>query len=216
MGNIFGKKGQSRITDQDKAVLGLKQQRDKLNQYKKRVELNLDKERQVAKTLLKQGNKDKARTLLKKKRYQESLLAKCDGQLDTIQQMIDNLEFAQIEIKVVENLKVGNENLKRLHSLMSVEDVERILDETRDGVEYQREIDDLLSGSLTAEDEEAVQAELDALTEAAEDVPLPSVPETELPEQQPELPEVPTNDPAKDDTERISKKNRQREAVLAS
>merc|ERR1712142_730118 len=153
----MGDGGKSRITEQDKAVLGLKQQRDKLNQYKKRIERNLEKEREVAKTLLKQGKKDKALTLLKKKRYQENLLSKCDGQMDTIQQMIDNLEFAQIEMKVVEDLKAGNESLKRLHSLMSVEDVERILDETRDAVEYQKEIDDLLSGAdLTQEDEDAV------------------------------------------------------------
>ena len=37
---------------------GLKQQRDKLNQHKKRIELNLDKERQVAKDLLKQNKKE--------------------------------------------------------------------------------------------------------------------------------------------------------------
>ena len=37
---------------------GLKQQRDKLNQHKKRIELNLDKERQVAKELLKQNKKE--------------------------------------------------------------------------------------------------------------------------------------------------------------
>ena len=55
----------SRITEQDRAVLGLKQQRDKLNQHKKRIEGNLDKERQVAKELLKHNKRDKARTPLK-------------------------------------------------------------------------------------------------------------------------------------------------------
>ena len=70
MGNLMGKsEPKSRITEQDRAVLGLKQQRDKLNQYKKRIEGNLDKERQVAKELLKHNKRDKARTLLKKKRY---------------------------------------------------------------------------------------------------------------------------------------------------
>ena len=95
MGNLMGKsEPKSRITEQDRAVLGLKQQRDKLNQYKKRIEGNLDKERQVAKELLKHNKRDKARTLLKKKRYQENLLSQCDGQLDSIQQLIDSLELA--------------------------------------------------------------------------------------------------------------------------
>ena len=138
MGNLMGKsEPKSRITEQDRAVLGLKQQRDKLNQYKKRIEGNLDKERQVAKELLKHNKRDKARTLLKKKRYQENLLSQCDGQLDSIQQLIYSLEFAQVQLQVVENLKLGNESLKKLNSLMSVEEVERIMEETREAVEYQ-------------------------------------------------------------------------------
>jgi len=213
------KEPKSRITEQDKAVLGLKQQRDKLNQHKKRIELNLDKERQVAKELLKQNKKEKARTLLKKKRYQENLLAQCDGQLDSIQQMIDNLEFAQIEIKVVENLKLGNESLKKLNSLMSVEEVERIMDETREAVEYQAEVDSLLSGAgLTREDEEAVQAELEALTGLDEEQ-LPAVPDTEIPlpeslDQETELPDVPEAEPGSELGKRPERK--QEAPLLAS
>ena len=74
---------------------------------------------------------------------------------------------------------------------MSTEDAERIMDETREGIEYQRvsdinwkalisavfnqmltkiliffpqEIDELLSGSLTQEDEDAVLQELEEMT----------------------------------------------------
>ena len=36
----------------------LKQQRDKLKQYQKKIELNLQKEREVAKKLLKDGKKE--------------------------------------------------------------------------------------------------------------------------------------------------------------
>jgi len=229
MGNLFTKKdGKSRITDQDKAVLGLKQQRDKLNQYKKRIERNLEREREVAKTLLKQGKKEKAKTLLKKKRYQENLLGKCDGQLDTIQGMIDSLEFAQIEMKVVEDLKAGNESLKQLHSLMSVEDVERIMDETREAVEYQREIDDLLSGAgLTQEDEDAVLQELEALTEDADLQALEEAPKILEPaapaekEAEPELPEVPTAEPGEERQAAASNKKKKQSpdaavAMLAS
>ena len=45
----------SRITEVDKAVLQLKQQRDKLHQYQKKIQISLDKERLVAKQLLKDG-----------------------------------------------------------------------------------------------------------------------------------------------------------------
>ncbi|XP_019615023.1 PREDICTED: charged multivesicular body protein 6-B-like [Branchiostoma belcheri] len=192
MGSLFGKhkkKEESRITEQDKAVLQLKQQRDKLKQYQKKIQANLDREREVAKRLLKDGKKEKAKLLLKKKRYQENMLQKTDNQIDQVEKMVDDLEFASIEMKVVEGLKKGNDCLKEMHKILSLENVEKILDETQEAVEYQREIDDLLAGGiLTDEDEAAVLAELDEITKADlpqvpdEDVSLPEVPRDRIPE----------------------------------
>jgi len=180
MGNLFAKKTpKSRVTEQDKAVLQLKTQRDKLKQYQKKIQFNLDKERELAKKLLKDGKKDRALLLLKKKRAQESLLAKTDNQLDNIEQLCGSLEFAQIEAKVVDGLKAGNESLKQLQKIMSLEDVEKIMDETREAVEYQNEIDAVISGAnLTQEDEDAIMAELDEITK----IDLPEVPTEQLPE----------------------------------
>ena len=76
--------------------------------------------------------------MLKKKRYLESLLDKTDQQLDNLQQMVDNIEFAQIEIKVVEGLKTGNKCLEEMHKIMSLEDVEQIMADTQEAIEYQR------------------------------------------------------------------------------
>ncbi|KAF3704066.1 Charged multivesicular body protein 6 Chromatin-modifying protein 6 [Channa argus] len=165
MGNLFGKKKQTRVTEQDKAILQLKQQRDKLRQYQKRISLRLEKERFLAKQLLKDGKKDKALLLLKKKRYQDQLLDKTENQISNLERMVQDLEFAQIERKVIEGLKVGNECLKKMHEVMSIEEVERIMDETQDSIEYQRQIDEMLAGSLTQEDEDAVLAELEAITQ---------------------------------------------------
>lgn len=84
MGNLFGKSSSkakvSRVTEQDKAVLvssylicnncrakyidsrlnlqQLKQQRDKLKQYQKRIELQLEKDREMAKKCLATGRKE--------------------------------------------------------------------------------------------------------------------------------------------------------------
>ncbi|XP_012675504.1 charged multivesicular body protein 6 [Clupea harengus] len=180
MGNIFGKKRRTRVTEQDRAILQLKQQRDKLRQYQKRINLQLDKERLLAKQLLKDGKKEKALLLLKKKRYQDQLLDKTESQISNLERMVQDLEFAQIELKVIEGLKVGNDCLKKMHEVMSVEEVERIMDETQDSIEYQRQIDDMLAGSFTQEDEDAVLAELEAITQG--DVELPEVPDEALPE----------------------------------
>lgn len=76
--------------------------------------------------------------MIKKKHYLESLLEKTDQQLDNLQQMVDNIEFAQIELKVAEGLKAGNQCLEDMHKIMSLEDVEQIMADTQEAVEYQR------------------------------------------------------------------------------
>jgi len=186
MGNLFGKKQSSkpatpktsRVTEQDKAILQLKQQRDKLKQYQKKINVQLEKDREVARSLLREGKKDKAKLILRKKKFQESLLTKTDGQLENIEQLVHDLEFAQVEQEVVKGLQVGNASLKKMHELLSLEDVERIMDETQEGIEKQREIDDILSGGLSAEDETDVLKELDEILQSsADDIELPDVPQ---------------------------------------
>lgn len=184
MGNLFGRKKQSRVTEQDKAILQLKQQRDKLKQYQRRITQQLEREREVARQLLREGKKERAKLLLKKKRYREQLLDKTENQISSLESMVQSIEFTQIEMKVMEGLQVGNECLKKMHQVMSIEEVERILDETQEAVEYQRQIDELLAGNLTQEDEEAILEELDAITQ--EQVELPDVPSEPLPEKHPE------------------------------
>lgn len=187
MGILFSKKKQvSRVTEHDKAVLQLKQTRDKIKQYQRRIEQGIEKERQIAKTLLEKGQRDRALLLLRKKKFQEQILSKTDGQLDNLERMVHDLEFAEVEIRVLDGLKLGNTALKKLNEVLSIEDIEKVMDETREGVEKQNEINDILVGTLTDEDEADAEAELDALlaldaketiSEVPEDVQLPDVPE---------------------------------------
>ncbi|BFG04281.1 charged multivesicular body protein 6-A [Drosophila madeirensis] len=185
MGALFGKNSKktapSRITDHDKAVLQLKQQRDRLKQYQKRIELQLENDRLLAKKCLQQGRKDRAKLLLRKKKYQESLLTNADKQLDNLDKLAADLEFAQVEMKVLDGLKQGNAALKKVHEMLDINEVERIMDETREGIEKQQEIDAILTDVLTPQDEEDVLAELDALEAEEDGVQLPEVPTEVLP-----------------------------------
>ncbi|KAH8269620.1 hypothetical protein KR018_010535 [Drosophila ironensis] len=188
MGALFGKTSKktapSRITDHDKAVLQLKQQRDRLRQYQKRIETQLENDRLLARKCLQQGRRDRAKSLLRKKKYQESLLTNADNQLENLEKLAADLEFAQVEMQVLDGLKAGNVALKKVHDLLDINEVERIMDETREGIEKQQEIDAILTDALTEQDEEDVLAELDAL-EAEEDslkaAQLPDVPAEDLP-----------------------------------
>jgi charged multivesicular body protein 6 len=88
-----------------------------------------------------------------------------------------------VEKQVVEGIQQGNEVLKEIHKEMSIESVQKLMDDTADAIEYQnvktlkiiifltllyltlqiQEIDEILSGKITAEDEEEILKELDEL-----------------------------------------------------
>ncbi|KXJ82604.1 hypothetical protein RP20_CCG012766 [Aedes albopictus] len=211
MGNLFGKSSSkakvSRVTEQDKAVLQLKQQRDKLKQYQKRIELQLEKDREMAKKCLATGRKERAKTLLRKKKYQEKLLTNADAQIETIEKLASDIEFAQVEAQVISGLKVGNEALKKVNEILSIEEVEQILDETRESIEKQQEIDALLNGVLTEEDEDEVLAELEELVGGKDEGRS-----TEREDLEERLPDVPEDEPVQEkkrkerDPERAGKK----------
>lgn len=192
MGMLFGKPKVSRITDHDRAVLQMKQQRDTLKRYQQRVEKLLESERELAKRLLSENKRDKAKLLLRKKKYQTEQLERTEASLDTIEKLIQDLEYTQIETKVIEGLKIGNVALKKANELFNIEHIEQLLDETKEGIDKQREITDLLSGALSSEDEEAVEAELNELITVEHQKAmdnLPTVPSDELPVTIPETKE---------------------------
>ncbi|XP_071557468.1 charged multivesicular body protein 6-A [Temnothorax nylanderi] len=206
MGIFFAKKKQpSRVTEQDKAILQVKQTRDKIKQYQRKIEQSLEKERLLAKELLKNGKKDRALLLLRKKKYQEQVLSRADGQLENLERVAHDLEFAQVEMKVVDGLKVGNTALKQLHALLSINEIEKVMDDTREGIEKQREIDEILTSTLATEeefDESEIEAELDALAEADINEKAPEIPKDVL------LPDVPKDLPEEEEEEEEKKKKK--------
>lgn len=198
MGAIFSKKEKSRITEQDHAILGLKKQRDQIKQYQKRINRDLEREKELAKKLLKEGKKDRAKLLLRKKKFLEGVLDKTDSQLDQLERMVHDIEFATVQKQVIEGLKDGNVALEKANAVFSIDEIEDILADTQEAVEKQREIDALLSGELTEEDESAVVEELDKLLMADLEpviAELPSVPSDKVETIEDQLPEVPTTEP---------------------
>ncbi|KAJ3935455.1 MAG: Snf7 family [Lentinula lateritia] len=178
-----GNQSAPKITAQDRAILDLKLQRDKVKQYQKNLQAILDREEAIAKQHLEAGHKDRALVALRRRKYQQGLLLKTDGQLENLQQLVSSIEFSLVEVSVLHGLKQGNEVLKEIHKEMNLESVEKLLEETAEAREYQREIDEMLANNLSLDEEDAVQAELRELqaavraeTEPSNDVQLPSVP----------------------------------------
>lgn len=93
----------------------------------------------------------------------------------TLQQIqVSTIEFAQIQEAVTHGLKQGNSVLKEIHRVMNVESVEKLMEETAEAQAAQKEVDELLSSHMTAEEEDAVITELAELErEQAQDQPTP-------------------------------------------
>jgi charged multivesicular body protein 6 len=120
------------------------------------IQVILDREHQIAKTHLAVGDKDRAIIALRRRKYQQSLLLKTDGQLAKLEQLVreiyrltascsthypvqvSTIEFSLVEVSVLHGLKQGNEVLKEIHREMSIESVEKLMEETHEAREYQR------------------------------------------------------------------------------
>ncbi|CDO73516.1 hypothetical protein BN946_scf185013.g151 [Trametes cinnabarina] len=116
----------------------------------------------------------------------------------------DHIKILKTEVDFIRSVITGigasvpharNEVLKEIHKELNVENVEKILQETAEAREYQREINEMLAGSLTLEEEEAVQAELRELqletlgVSEERPIQLPSAP-TEVPAEPAREPET--------------------------
>jgi charged multivesicular body protein 6 len=189
-----------------RAILDMKNQRDKLHQYQRRITVLTSRETEIAKEMLAKGDKPRALLALRRKKYQESLLTKTDAQLEQLEQLTSSVEFALVQKDVIFGLQQGTKVLQEIHKEMGgIEHVEKLMGETADAVAYQQvrislrswhrhtillaeaycilkqEISEMLGGKISNQDEDEVEEELEALEAELTGV-LPEVPSTELPQ----------------------------------
>ncbi|PLB44031.1 Snf7-domain-containing protein [Aspergillus steynii IBT 23096] len=168
-----------KISAQDRAILDLKNQRDKLHQYQRRITVLTDRETAVAKECLARGDRKRALLALRRKKYQESLLAKTDGQLEQLEQLTSQVEFSLVQKDVLFGLRQGTQVLQTINKEMGgIEGVEKLMGETEDARAYQEEISQMLAGHLSHQDEDEVEDELAALqreTQKPIDLPTPPI-----------------------------------------
>lgn len=172
----------SKITEQDRAILDMKIQRDKLRQYQKKISVVLDRENEIARVCIRRGDKRRALLALRKRKYQEQLLAKTDDQLEVLENLTQSIEFALVQKDVLFGLEQGNKVLKQINQEMSIERAEQILEDSAEAIAYQNEISEMLSSNMAQADEDEVQKELEALEkeEVAKRVNIPDAPKLPL------------------------------------
>jgi charged multivesicular body protein 6 len=68
-----------------------------------------------------------------------------------------------VERDVLFGLAQGNKVLKEIQKEMSLESVEKLMDETAEAVAYQKEVGEMLAGTMTNADEDEVQEEMERM-----------------------------------------------------
>lgn len=117
----------------------MKNQRDKLHKYQKRITVLTNRETEIAKEMLAKGDKQRALLALRRKKYQESLLTKTDQQLEQLEKLTSSVEFALVQKDVVFGLQQGTRVLQEIHKEMGgLEHVEKLMGETADAIAYQQ------------------------------------------------------------------------------
>lgn len=101
------------------------------------MELESARYEEQAKQLIKQQQRQRALLVLKLRRHRDTEATKVDGQLITVLDMINTVEWESQNIKVMKALQEGTRTLNKLHEELSVEDVEKILDETNEAIEVE-------------------------------------------------------------------------------
>jgi len=152
------------LTVSCRAILDMKNQRDRLHQYQKKITLLTNREKEIARECLRSGDKQRALLALRKKKYQESLLTQTDKQLAQLEILTSDVEFALVQKDVLFGLQQGTSVLKQIHKEMGgIERVEMIMGESEEARAYQAEIDEMLGGRMSNQDEDEVEDELAAL-----------------------------------------------------
>lgn len=96
---------------------------------------------------------------------------------------VSSIEFSLVEKDILFGLQQGNRVLGELNKGMSLDMIDKLMSDTAEGVAYQRQVNEMLASTLSADEEDEVMAELERLQAQESEQKLPSVPVHALPEQ---------------------------------
>ncbi|CAG9319069.1 unnamed protein product [Blepharisma stoltei] len=180
----------SRVNKDDKAIAELKITRDKVKTYQRKLETNIEHCKQAVKQCIKKKNKDRALLALRKQKFLDKNLETTRGELLTLEVLINDIENAQIQKNIYDSLKKGNEFLQNINQQLTLDDVEKLMEETFEAVEYQQKVSEALSQQGLKQDDKDLLKELERLDSLeALEVDLPNAPTNKLQQMDIEGPE---------------------------
>ena len=92
-----------------------------------RIQKDEIKTKELARKLLAEKKKEKALKLLKRKKAIEKRYNHCETNIENIQGLIDQIKETQQQQDILKALDGGNQAMKELHKIVSVDDAERFV-----------------------------------------------------------------------------------------
>lgn len=153
----------SRVNKDDKAIAELKNIRDKVKNYQKKLETNINHCKQAVKRCIQIKHKDKALLALRKQKFLEKSLENTRNELLSLEVLINDVENAQIQKNIYDSLQKGNDFLKNINQQLTIDDVDKLMEEAFDSIEYQQKISEALSQQGLRTDDKDLLRELNSL-----------------------------------------------------
>mmetsp|Transcript_6218 Transcript_6218/g.5558 ORF Transcript_6218/g.5558 Transcript_6218/m.5558 type:complete len:222 (-) Transcript_6218:532-1197(-) len=159
MGILFGKhsksdsarqnNGSSLVNDKDRALLQLKNARDRLKKYKRKLDSDSVKLQESALELYNNNQKNRAVLVLKLKKHKQATAERIDNQLLTVLKQIEDVEWATVNVEVIRAIEQGTKALNNIHQEISVDKVELLLLDAAEAIEVENQINQLLAGEFS-------------------------------------------------------------------
>lgn len=160
-----GREREHQVNDKDRAVLELKNARDRLKKYKKKLDSESERLHEQAKDLVRAKKNDRALIILKLRKHKQQGVENVEGQLLSVLQMIEDVEWSSMNVSILKALKVGTDALNQIHSEISVDEVAALMEDTNNAIEVENQINALFAGQFTSEDDLSLLEELNQLGE---------------------------------------------------
>ena len=198
------------ITSADRAKFQLKAASKNLRLYQKKLEKEIETNKERARKMLKAKKKNKALFFLKINKFKTKRIGELQSQLLNLEKVVLDLKTQEDNLDVFNAMKTGSAQLKKLQKQMPVDQVQQLMDDNAQSAQYMEELGQILGGEMSAADEDEVAAEFAKLEELEADEVMTKLPD--VPTDKPViLPDVPTNDPVI--VTKVTEKEEQKEKV---
>lgn len=151
-------KQNEQMTEQDKAVLGIKKNLRKLTRYCQDLEQNSATLFEKAKEAKKEGNQAAALRHMKRRKLYQKYLDGARGQEMMVQETLDQYRSARMDVDVMKAMKDSQSVIDDLREKANIEDFEHLVEKQQETNAERDELTDLLAENGISEDD--VMAEM--------------------------------------------------------